>query len=79
MKKSFLLFALLSFNFGIWTLNSTAQGVCFKPVTNYAAGNCPAPMCIADFNGDGKPDFAVPNNCDNTVSILWCRNMVMKL
>ncbi len=70
MKKSFLLFALLSFNFGIWTLNSTAQGVCFKPVTNYAAGNCPAPMCIADFNGDGKPDFAVPNNCDNTVSIL---------
>jgi len=33
-------------------------------------GNLPYDVVVADFNGDGKPDLAVTNNADNTVSIL---------
>jgi FG-GAP-like repeat len=33
-------------------------------------GNGPQSIAVADFNGDGKPDLAVANLVDNTVSIL---------
>ncbi len=33
----------------------------FRPVTNYSAGLDPQSIAIADFNGDGKADFAIAN------------------
>jgi type II secretory pathway component GspD/PulD (secretin) len=43
----------------------------FKAATGspIAVGKEPSAVVTADFNGDGKPDFAVANFADNTVSI----------
>jgi hypothetical protein len=38
--------------------------------TDFAVGRGPEFIAMGDFNGDGKVDFAVPNNTDGTVSIL---------
>ncbi len=38
--------------------------------TEYATGNQPMSVAIGDFNGDGKPDLAVANWNDRTVSVL---------
>ena len=35
----------------------------------YAAGTNPSSVVVADFNGDGHPDFAVANQGDNTISV----------
>jgi Flp pilus assembly secretin CpaC len=35
----------------------------------YAAGKNPSAIVVADFNGDGNPDFAVANRGDNTISV----------
>ncbi len=35
----------------------------------YAVGRNPSSVLVADFNGDGNPDFAVTNKDDNTISI----------
>jgi Flp pilus assembly secretin CpaC len=40
------------------------------PSTNYDTGKGPVSVAIADFNGDGKPDLAVANQTDGTISIL---------
>jgi len=42
----------------------------FQPQTTYATGSNPWGIAVGDFNGDGKPDLAVTNTSDNTVSIL---------
>ena len=35
----------------------------------YSVGNNPSSVVVADFNGDGNPDFAVANQGDNTISV----------
>ena len=42
----------------------------FQPPVNYTTGTLPTSVAVGDFNGDGKPDLAVANecsdpNCDN--------------
>jgi type II secretory pathway component GspD/PulD (secretin) len=39
------------------------------PSTNYPTGKGPVSVAIADFNGDGKPDLAIANQTDGTISI----------
>src|SRR5258708_2768510 len=39
-------------------------------ITQIAVGKGPTTMVIADFNRDGKPDIAVANGADKTVTIL---------
>ncbi len=36
----------------------------------YAVGSMPLSVAIGDLNGDGKPDLAVSNSSDNSVSVL---------
>jgi len=40
------------------------------PRNDYNAGQAPISVAIADFNGDGKPDIAVANQKDGTITIL---------
>jgi len=42
----------------------------FSPAVNFAVGNVPLSVAIADFNGDGTPDLAVANNASNNLSLL---------
>jgi hypothetical protein len=44
--------------------------VSFAAAVNYVVGTNPMSVTVADFNGDGKPDLAVANWGDNTVSVL---------
>ena len=41
----------------------------FGPGQNLAAGNGPVKVIIADLDGDGKPDLAVANTYDHSISI----------
>ncbi|MEG4494259.1 FG-GAP-like repeat-containing protein, partial [Microcoleus sp. D3_18_C4] len=54
-------------------LNTTPTGAAtptFAPQLTFPTGFNPLSVSIGDFNGDGKPDLAVGNVNDNTVSIL---------
>jgi hypothetical protein len=42
----------------------------FSPSSSYGAGNFAISITVGDFNGDGKPDFAVANEQANNVSVL---------
>lgn len=42
----------------------------FSTQQTFATGNTPNAATVADFNGDGKQDLAIPNSIDNTISIL---------
>jgi hypothetical protein len=56
-----------------WVLLATpilASGPLFDARIDYQTGREPFSVFAADFNGDGKPDLAVANYADNTVSIL---------
>lgn len=53
-------------------LNTTPTGsdtLSFAPRADFATGQFPFSVATADFNGDGKPDFAVLGSHDNTVSV----------
>src|SRR5215472_129092 len=47
-----------------------AQGVSFIAGRDFGAGTNPYSVAVGDFNGDGKPDFAVANSGSNNVSVL---------
>ena len=52
---------------------STAAGgpALFRSATRaFATGYFPYVAAIGDLNGDGRPDLAVTNSLDNTVSVL---------
>ena len=54
-------------------VNTTATGATtasFSPHQTFATGNVPFGVAVGDFNADTKPDLAVTNVNDNTVSIL---------
>jgi hypothetical protein len=54
-------------------LNATTTGtatVAFAAPQTFAVGNYPVSIAAADFNSDGRPDLAVVNYGDNTVSVL---------
>ena len=42
-----------------------------RPAPSYAVGTNPLSLTVADLNGDGKPDIAVANANDATLSILF--------
>ena len=54
-------------------LNTTTPGsttTSFSAATDLAVGSKPDSVAIGDLNGDGKPDLAVANLTDNSVSVL---------
>lgn len=54
-------------------LNTTAAGstsLSFAAQSTFSVGNGVASVTADDINGDGKPDIIVPNESDNTVSVL---------
>ena len=54
-------------------LNTTAPGattLSFTAFQDFATGNTPRSVTVADVNGDGNPDLIVANFIDDTVSVL---------
>jgi hypothetical protein len=54
-------------------LNTTPAGsgtVSFAAKQTFAVGTAPFGVAVGDFNGDGRPDVAVINQLDKTVSVL---------
>jgi hypothetical protein len=54
-------------------LNTTPAGAAtpsFAPQATFNVGTYPLSIAVADLNGDGKPDIAVANDADKTVSVL---------
>ncbi len=47
----------------------SAQNTLFNQ-TSIVTGNSPSSAIVADFNSDGRPDLAVANQTDNTVSVI---------
>ena len=47
----------------------TGNGL-FQSVAAFATGTQPTSVALGDVNGDGKPDLAVTNQIDNTLSLL---------
>jgi len=59
-------------NIGV-CLNTTTPGAStptFSARTEFASGNGPYIVTVADFNGDGKPDIANSNNSTSSISVL---------
>jgi hypothetical protein len=50
--------------------NISSGTVSFATHVDFATGNAPQGLAIGDLDGDGKPDLAVANNNDNTLSLL---------
>jgi hypothetical protein len=54
-------------------LNTTAAGsstASFAPQKTFAVGSGPISVAAGDFDGDGRPDLAVANESDKSVSVL---------
>ena len=51
-------------------MNSVSPTVAMQPQAQFATGSNPRSVSIGDLNGDGKPDLALANLLDNTVSVL---------
>jgi hypothetical protein len=53
-------------------LNTGTPGgtLSFSSNTDFPVGNAPQDLVVGDMDGDGKPDLAVINNSDNTISLL---------
>ena len=49
--------------------SGTISSASFAGAVSFATGNSPFSVSIADMDGDGKPDLAVPNFGNNNVSI----------
>ncbi len=49
---------------------STPGNISFAPKVDFATGNSPHRVCIADLTGDGLPELIVTNYADNTISII---------
>jgi hypothetical protein len=51
--------------------NTTTAGasISFAPAIDFAGGQSPRAVAIGDVDGDGRPDIAVSNLTDNTVSV----------
>jgi hypothetical protein len=63
-------------------LNTTAPGATiptFAPAANFPAGDDPAAVAAADFNGDGLADLAVANAGSDDVSVLLNRPVVLEI
>lgn len=43
----------------------------YQPAKNYTVGNSPISLLSKDFNHDARPDLAVANSTDGTISILF--------
>ncbi len=52
------------------SLSGTITSGSFAPKVDFAAGNHPLGVAVADIDGDGKPDVAVANLNDSTISVL---------
>ncbi|HXW16357.1 MAG TPA: FG-GAP-like repeat-containing protein [Terriglobia bacterium] len=52
------------------TLDGATLASGFAPIQSYITGNNPYSIAVADFNGDGIRDLAMPNEVDGTVSVL---------
>ncbi len=53
----------------VYKNTSSAGQISFASKNDYATGNSPYDIKIADFNADGKPDVAVANYLSNSISI----------
>jgi gliding motility-associated-like protein len=50
--------------------NSSAGSISFTNRQDFPTGQNPFSICAGDINGDGKPDLAVTNQFDNSISVL---------
>ena len=57
-------------NISIFRNTSTPGNISFSSRNDLPTGNSPHRICVADLNGDGKPDIIVTNYNDNTISVL---------
>lgn len=67
---SFLDASNSNLSLGTAALASGVTTIGFLSTSTVPAGNAPSGIALGDFNGDGKPDLAVINATDNTVTIL---------
>jgi gliding motility-associated-like protein len=51
------------------SVSGSITSVSFAPRVDFATGNVPVALVIGDLDGDGKPDLAVINGPDNTISV----------